>query len=449
MKKRPPKHFTIKEQAVHARMIYNSSLLEQLPYILIYPLRGHALPLLIIFSFLLWLTLGSMTRIVLFFTMLAGTLKYAYGVLEDTMLGYSTPPPLTFERWNPTNLRPVKQLLYLIFIISTTYMLQDFGGDRLALSFFAWGIFFMPASAIIIANQNSLSAALNPLMLFVLVYKIGSKYLLVTLLFALNLMLSLPIFLLMPLVNMTLPKIGLEINVFLLLLLVMLDMYLLLMIFHLLGFVVYHRRESLGFEVVFSPEQEEEAQQQAQNKQVEALLEEVYWLSRQRGQEQNAVELLLVKLPEFDDRIDIHQQIFERTCLWETSKVALVDGRYYLNLLLQKKQLSTALAVYQTCLSFDPQFAPKTSYQILPLAKQAYRERQYSFTLSILENFLTDYPTHVDSVDAKLLMAQLLAEHFKQIKKAKAMMALLLKEKEHRLYPEIKKYARFLVKYAT
>ena len=54
-------------------------------------------------------------------------------------------------------------------------------------------------------------------------------------------------------------------------------MYLLLMVFHLLGFVVYHRRESLGFEVVFSPEREEEAQQQAQDKQVEVLLDEIYW----------------------------------------------------------------------------------------------------------------------------------------------------------------------------
>jgi len=445
MKKTPPKQFEIKEQAAHARMIYNSSLWQQLPYILIYPLLGHALPLIIVFSFLLWLTLGNALAIVLFFTMIAGTLKYAYSVLEDTMLGYATPPALTFDRWNPANLRPVKQLLYLIFIVGTTNLFQNIGGNMLALPFLALGIFFMPASAVIIANQNNLSAALNPLKLLVLVYKIGIRYLLVSFLLTLNILLSLPIFLMMPLIGRILPKIGLIIDGFSLLLLVMLNIYLLLMIFHLLGFVVYHRRESLGFEVVFSPEREEEAQQQAQDKQVEILLDEVYWLSRQQGQEQAAVETLLAKLPAFDEQLNIQHRLFERTCLWESKKVALVHGRYYLNLLLQKKQLSIALAVYQTCLSFDAQFAPKTSYQILPLAKQANREKQYSFAFSILEKFLADYSTHVEHVEAKLLMAQLLAERLERIKEAKAIMALLLKEKEHQLYPEIKKYAKFLV----
>jgi hypothetical protein len=446
MKKTPPKQFEFKEQAPHARMIYNSSLLQQLPYILIYPLQGHALPLIIIFSFLLWITLGNALAVVLFFTMIAGTLKYAYSVLEETMLGYAMPPPLTFEIWSPTNLRPVKQLLYLLLIFGIASLIQTYAGNLLALLFLIFGIFFMPASAVIIANQNNLLAALNPLKLSVLIYQIGISYLVISFLFTLNVVLSLPIFLMMPLVGQILPEIGLTINGFFLLLLIMLDMYLLLMVFHLLGFVVYHRRDSLGFEVVFSPEREEEAQQQAQNKQIEILLDEIYWLTRQQGQEQAAVELLLAKLPEFNERLDIQHRLFERTCVWETKQVALVHGQYYLNLLLQKKQFAIALTVYQTCLTLDAQFEPKTPYQILPLAKQACQEKQYPFALSLLEKFLAHYPNHVDNVEAKLLMAQLLAEQSRQVKEAKVIMASLLKEKEHRLYPQIKKYALFLAK---
>ena len=430
-------------------MIYNPSVLQQLPYILLYPLRGHALPLIIIFSFILWITLGNILGLPAFVIIMAATLKYAYGVLEHTILGCATPPILTFDMWNQANLRPVKQLFYLLFIFGIFQILQTKVGNIPAYLFLAMGIFFIPASAVVIANQNNLLAALNPLRLFILVKQIGMTYIFISLLFGLVVLLSFPLFPWIPLIGKLIPQLGWTVNSrFLLLLLVMLDMYLLLMVLHLLGFVVYHRRKFLGFEAVFSPEREEEAQQQAQDKQFEEFLDEIYWLTKQQEKQQEAVKTLLAKLPQFADDLDIHQRLFERVSVWETKRIALVHGQHYLSLLLRKKKLTKALAIYQACLTLNAQFEPKNSYQILPLAKQANREKQYSLALSLLQDFPSRHPNHSDTIEVKLLTAKLLGERFERFKEAKAIMAQLLKNKEHRLYPDIKKYAQFLVKYS-
>jgi len=65
-------------------------------------------------------------------------------------------------------------------------------------------------------------------------------------------------------------------------------------------------------------------------------LDEIYWLAKQQGKQQEAVDTLLAKLPALKDQLDIHQKLFERVSLWETKMVALAHGQYYLGLLLRK-----------------------------------------------------------------------------------------------------------------
>jgi len=111
-----PQKFILKEHAAHARMIYNPSLWQQLPHILAYPLKGHALPLLIIssvvFSMILNSIFQSLLGIYALMTFLSLTLKYAYIVLEKTSFGYAVAPMLTFDMWNSSNQRPLKQLFF-------------------------------------------------------------------------------------------------------------------------------------------------------------------------------------------------------------------------------------------------------------------------------------------------------------------------------------------------
>jgi len=434
MQTQPPKEFKLKEHAAHARMIYNPSVSQQLPHILAYPLKGYALPLVLIFSVIFYLIVprtgafsisGALPGIVF----LSWTFKYAYAVLEHTALGYATPPMLTFDIWNPTNQKPMKQLLFLLVVFIIHLWTQQLAGDWLALLVLAIGLFLAPASAVIIATENSLLKALNPLKLLSLIKLMGNVYLLICLLF------SLPVFVIGMLT-------GLPI-----LLRIVGILYLFIMTFHLLGFIVYHRREELGLEVSFSPEQETEAQQLAEQKQFNEVLDDVHQLAM-GGRFKDAIAELFAKLPELGDTIETHQKLFARLILWEDKSIAFAQARHYITLLVQEKRLSEANAIYQSCIDSNARFKPKNPFQILPLASHAYQQKNYSLALSQVQDFASRYPNHPDTIAVQLLTAKLLGEHFKRFDEAKTIIAQLLKYKEHPLHPEIRKYAALLVKYS-
>lgn len=75
---------------------------------------------------MLWIGLPSPLGIPAFVIILSWSFKYAYSVLEHTQLGYATPPMLTFELWNPTQQRPLKQLFYLLLVFTISEYLDRF-----------------------------------------------------------------------------------------------------------------------------------------------------------------------------------------------------------------------------------------------------------------------------------------------------------------------------------
>lgn len=451
MRKQPPKSFHLKEMAVHAKMIYNPSVWQQFPSILAYPLRGHALFLFIISSVSLWfLSLNPIMGRYALIILTSWTLKYAYGVLEHTILGHATPPMFTFNMWNFANQRPLKQILYLLFVLGTYSWLHHIIGN-FAFVFLAIAILAAPASAVIIAHQNSFLNALNPIKLMLLVKHIGSAYILICLLFSILIVLLLiiisSIISSLQVFNQVIPNPGWNVSFIALLFCFIGFVYLLLMTFHLLGFVVYHRRDSLGLDVYFSPEKEAEAAAKAQAKQFETILDEVYWLSRQADRTQEAIDMLFLKLPELGDTLDTHDKLFARISLWENKGIVLAQAQHYVSLLLKQKRFSQAVTICQTCLELNIDLTPKNTSQILPLASTAYQEKRYSLALHWVQDFSTHHPNHPDIIAIKLLTAKLLGDGFKRYQEAKTIMAQLLEHQEHSLYPDIKKYATFLIKY--
>ena len=441
MKKSPPPQFIIKEHARHARMIYNSSLWQQFPYILAYPLQGHALPIVIIFSFILWLFSWNPFLGIFGLTIfLCWSLNYAYAVLEHTLLGYAIPPALSFQMiWSIINLRPLKQVFILCLVGAIYLTVQTSVGLIPALLVLFLSFFLLPANIIIIATQNSLFKALNPLQLWLVIFAIGQTYFLLLLMFGLFAILF---FYMVSSINWINPQI---IGQFSLLLIYLVVFYFGLMIFHLLGFVVYHRRDALGIEVFFSPEREEKAQQEAQAKHFEQILDDIYWLARQQGKKQEAMASLWALFAELGETVEIHAQLFARLCLWEQKSFALAQGQRYLSFLMQKKQLRRALTIYQAGLDLNPQFEVETPSQTLPLAQIAYQQKNDEVALDLVQKSLAHYPRHPDKVALQFLEVKLFAERLKHLDKAKTLIGQLLKLETHPLLPQIKKYAAFLM----
>ncbi|MDM8568781.1 hypothetical protein QUF50_04570 [Thiotrichales bacterium HSG1] len=400
--------FLIKEQAIHARMIYNSSIWRQLPYILVYPLQGYALFLIIIFSLMLFISVQSPFGIPAFAIIAPWTLQYAYKILEDTILGHAIPPMFI---WNPINIRPLKQLIYILAIFSIYQFIDINVGYKSATFILIFGLFLTPASAVIIANQNNFLATLNPIKLVGLTIKIGPIYILFILLFA---GLGILIFQIIITVLLSFPGMGhvMSDNVWYAenisqLFVIPLTLYLLCMTFHLLGFIVYHKRETLDFEAFFSPEKEQEAQRKAHEKYFNNTLDKVYCLTKQKGKTKEAITILFARIPKLGDTLDIHKHLFERLCLWDEKAVAIAHGNYYLSLLIQKQYLIDALNLYQICLDMDGDFKPKNSYHILTLATVAYDRKYYQMADDLVKYFIGNYSKHPDIIAVKELDVKL------------------------------------------
>ncbi|MCK5876194.1 MAG: hypothetical protein KAG43_01060, partial [Candidatus Marithrix sp.] len=336
------------------------------------------------------------------------TLQYAYKILEDTILGHAIPPMFT---WNPINIHPLKQLIYIL----TTFFIYQFTdiniGHQIAFFILIFGLCLTPASAVIIANQSSFFATLNPIKLVGITIKIGPIYILFILLFA---GLGILIFQIIITGLLSFPGMGRVMSdnawyaenlpqIFV----IPLTLYLLYMTFHLLGFVVYHKREVLGFEAFFSPEREQEAQREVQEKYFNETLNEIYCLMKQSGKTKEAIKMLFIRIPKLGDNLDIHKHLFERLCLWDEKAVAIAHGNYYLSLLIKKQYLIDALNIYQNCLDMDSSFKPKNSYCILPLATAACNEKHYQLATDLVQYFTVNYSKHSDIIAIKKLADKL------------------------------------------
>jgi len=348
--------------------------------------------------------------------------KYAYAVLDHTIQGYDMPPEMGSEVWFFTNQRPLKQLFYIAFIITMSLYTTPY--------LLILGVLLLPASAVIIATQNSLLMTLNPLTLILFVRYIGYQYLTISFIFFL------------PLVAFYL---YFKSRGFLLGLSFMtLTLYLVLMGFHALGFVVYHRRDVLGLTVTISPEREEEERQEERRKQIEKVLDEVHLLGS-ADKPKRALMVLLGRLQEFDDDLDFHEYLFERFLLWQKKGVALGYGKHYITLLTRRKYFDKAFKVYRTCADIDAKFQLDNPSTILPLATQAYDEHRYPLVIQLTHKFDKLYPEHDDRVAVAFLRAKAFTESG-NLAEANVLIKQLLGYKQHSLYTSIKAQAILLMK---
>jgi len=348
--------------------------------------------------------------------------KYAYAVLDYTIQGYDMPPEMGSEIWFFTNQRPLKQLFYIAFIITMSFYTTSY--------FLILGALLLPASAVIIATQNSLLMTLNPLTLILFVRYIGYQYLTISFIFFL------------PLVAFYL---YFKSRGFLLGLSFMtLTLYLVLMGFHALGFIVYHRRDVLGLTVTISPEREEEERQEEKRKEIEKVLDEVHLLAS-ADKPKRALMVLLGRLQEFEDDLDFHEYLFGRFLLWQKKGVALGYGKHYIALLTRHKHFDKAFKIYRTCADIDAKFQLDNPNPILSLATRAYEEHRHQLVLQLTEKFEKLYPEHSDLIAVSFLRAKALTE-LGNLSEANTIIKRLLEHKNHSLYPDIKAQAIFLIK---
>lgn len=393
-----------------------------------YPLKSYAIMAILIFAILFWILFNNLSVMVLpaLVLLVPWWLKYAYAVLEHSADGHAEPPPLDSDIWMWSNTRVFKQLIHavLLFLIisSLLQLIPPVGLLVLVLALFLW-----PASLIIIATQNSLRMALNPIKLVLLVKYVGTSYLHILLIFTLLFASSVLFFRLENLFD----------------LLVMVGMlYLMLLAFHSIGHIVYQKRDELGLIVSIAPEYAQQQAAEQRHQEITQALDRVYLLS-EVDKPQQAWDTLLTRLPTLNNDLELNDFCFQRIRLWSKPALVLLLAQHYIALLYQQNKIAKIAQVYRQCRQLDPQFKISQAVTVIQLANYLSQQQDYAGVLSLLTDFESNYPKWTDVVPVLVLRVTCLIESA-QYQAADEILQTLLLHKNHTAYPQIKAQATLL-----
>lgn len=401
---------------------------ERIPQFFLYPAKFDNLvhiSLLSLASLATFLPFVGLLVPVLVFLAL---MKYAYVLLEHTALGNMDPPTTGLATHNGS---PYKQ--YVIFLLMfvvvgiVTALLGRFAG----ILAYAAVVFAIPASVMVLAMSGSLLFAVNPANVLRLITGVGWPY---CLLYFFLLLLSSGSGML---TGFLLPVLPLAAS---LVVLTFTFCYFTLIMFHMMGYVVYQYHEELGLEGV----KEYQVKPAKPEPKVDELTAEINILISE-GRFDEAKTRLKKEL-RHSGNSEHFSRYHKLLLLGDDTQELARHGQEYISLLLAKGQANNALSVFAECLARVPGFTVETGAQAFELAQTAMRQhRLLDAALGLLTGFAQRYPRNKNIPAAGLLEAKLLCEHKLDDERAKALLEGLLRDyPEHELAGEIQQYLQLM-----
>lgn len=363
-------------------------------------------------------------------------IRYAYRVLEQTALGRLTPDQHQAADDSQRNSLPYKQFGVFLAMGVGVGLVSTLGRFPMFLAE-SFANLAMPASIMILAMTGSAGAALNPLGQLGVMRSIGLPYLgLCGFLFLLSfggpqlLMVLgpiLPEWLILPCVNFVL-------------------MYFTLIMFNLMGYVLYQYHQELGYTVAVPFE----AAQPASVNESATLRDEageVIAALVTDGKLDQALEAAYEQQRQDPENDQAQERYIKLLLLANKRERFLSQGRQVISRRLRRGRGETALDAYQRCAAVDPGFEPEDGGEVLPLAEVARKRRDYAGALALVKSFDRRYPQHRDIPAVYFFSAQVLCEHYRQDAAAqKLLQVLLLRYPEHPLRPEVERYLATLAR---
>lgn len=356
------------DAAADQRMAGSRGVLAWLPQVLLYPLRGHAPPIILLVTLMLGFGSGGLVGFPLLVVGMLFLAHYAIRVIEQTSLGHARPPRLGGDALMLADRFTWAAMLAPLALLSLHFRGADAAVIALAL--------LLPAHWIALASTRSLVSALHPLRLMQIVVVTGPAYLAVC---ALALAAALAG-----------RWLSAELSS---LLLLAIWLYALFAACHLLGFVAYQRHERLGIGVqVERPAQQlERTQLEDQAQRIEQLVQ-VLSATQQAGDSEGAAKLLRDTQPGAADARQFHETLYERLKLAQLRGLALTQAARMIGFLLDRRLSDRALEIFENAADRDPRFQAESALHYPPLAERALETRQYTLLARLLDSAQAGFP---------------------------------------------------------
>lgn len=337
-----------------------------LKYLLI-PLRGAAVFLIVVFSFLLMLAAaGGLIGLPLALLVLSWFFKYGFALLDQVADGVNEPPVLSYEMLHPANeSRPLGLLAIVGLFYLLTGMLQPMLGSGVVTALRAMGLLLVPA-IIMMQVMEGFFDSLSPVNLLQIVVRVPDSYLLILALLggawwlATVLVTWLPAAELPFSISIPVPDV---VHVAIL-------MYAWLASFAMIGGVLYVRRAELGFEPAHSPERAAEKAERERQREIDLLIDRIFaeWRGGAYGNAWRTIEKHLSSSARPNDELQV---LFQRASQWPDQRLAHRLAQELIPHLLAARRTGDALKIARAQLQADVNFRPLKSEDTIKLIELA------------------------------------------------------------------------------
>lgn len=358
--------------------------------------------------------------------------RYAYKVLDQTAQGLLTPDQHRNET-DPERVNlPYKQFGIFIVMGFAVGIAESMGGLILGVVTVFVSL-AMPASVMILTLTRSFWSGLNPLALMSMMRMIGLPYLgLCAFLFLLTASQQMLGMMLLPLFSgwLFLPAMNLV------------AMYFTLIMFNMMGYVIYQYHGILGVSLHASAPAEVKNKAEAGGEAIGRLVG--------AGQIEEALELAYEAQRVAPEDLAAQQRYHKLLQLAGKTDRVVPHGRRYLTLLLQKRMGDDALELFKSLQLLDAAFEPEQPAQLLELAEAAKKRRDYTLSMALIKGFDKRFPRNAAIPSVYLFAAKVLCEHYKQEAMARQIFSTLLtRYPEHPAGIEAQQYLAVLDKLAA
>jgi hypothetical protein len=417
--------FKFYDAAADRRMAETGRLAAYLPSILLYPVSGHALPALVMFTGFLWAGLQNVFGIALLAIVSPWLFHYAEAVIDRTAHGQATPPPFGGDMIFLGGVRAFRPLFGVGLIAAAFTLAQPHGPVPAALTLVAGALLF-PAFMLVLTVENSLVAAVNPLQLFPAIFGVGSAYLAVCGILATAAAAAVW-------ATGTLATLGI----------LFVCVYVFLMSCHLLGYVAFHRAAQLGFSVRKPAVTDEVRKLEEQQARLERVLQKVDAALAEKDL-QRAADVLRAEPGGPADLRLFHEELFEQITARHRPELVHEQGQRLITVLIRDKRLARALDIAETCYDAHRDFQPAQPGQAVTLAEQALLLKRGGLFERLTGDAAERYPAQAAAVSLAFLSARYWCEQRQDDGRARELLKPLLAATAHPQHRQIAAYARAL-----
>lgn len=382
-----------------------------------YPMKKETLMLIAVASIVaaIGASIGGLLGIILSVIVTAITTKYSFLCLQQTASGNMQAPEVS-EAYSGGLTIIIHIIAILIGISLMVYGVANTLGDMAAALFLLFWFFCLPAVFINYARFEEILPAINPIEVVRLVLQLGGSYLLL-LLFITIMVASIG----------TLNQLLEDFYFFSTILQSVVSYYYWIVIYHLMGYLIFQKQRSLGY--VSRLENESDVHYRSEKSHLIAKIE----VMAKEGMFHELSEVFRVALKKYPNDLEIFNRYFDFLCALHKKSDLDKFWPDYLTCLEKNGRTEQVPGLLQRILHFDPDYLPATAIIRYKLAVQVVEQGKPSVAIKLINGLHRDHPKFDKLPEAYLLMADALEEIPDKQPQAKKCRVMANKLKERQL----------------